>query len=100
MAGIIELQQGFSQSSIIEKLQQVKHEDHAVYQQQAIVEIKEKNAQQQREVNNLNKSDDVTISEEGKRKKEDRKESKSQKKQQDASDDARATSEHVLDIIV
>lgn len=100
MSDIVALQQGFSQSPLIEKLQQVKHENQSVYQQQAVVEIKEMNAQQQREVNKSFKSDDVSISEDGKREKKERKESKSQKKQPDDSGEVQAKSEHILDIIV
>ena len=97
MIGLIELQQSLSYTTVAEKVQQVKHENLIVYQQQTVAETKEKDVQKQRELNEANKTDDVRIRDhEGKRNKRENKRKKN-KKENALSDDRK--SKHKVDII-
>lgn len=100
MAGLIELQQGLSYSSTVEKVQQVKQDNLTVHQQLAASEMKEKNALKQREVHQTDKTDDIRIRDMKKRQEKKNKDKKKRSNLITKPDAQSRNPEHAVDIIV
>ena len=99
MIGFVEIQQCLLYTTVAEKVQQVKHENLVVYQQQTAVETKEKDVQKQRELNETNKTDDVRIRDrESKQQKNKRENKKRNSKGKDALSASQKTG-HKVDIV-
>jgi len=72
MVALIEHQQGIQNSQVVEKVQQAKQENLAVYQEYSADDLKEKQKLKSRQVYESQKADDVIINEKQKERREKR----------------------------
>ena len=93
MVGLIEHQQGIQNSQVVEKVQQAKQENLAVYQEYSADDLKEKQRLKRRQVYEAQKADDVVINEKQREKKEKR-ERRRRKKQEGGTLDLQKKPEH------
>ncbi len=100
MPALIELQQVLSHSSSVDKIQQAKNDNQTVYQQLTVAELKEKDVQKQREVQETYKTENLKIKDRGKKQKKNRKNNRQKNNRESDTVDASKHPEHIIDIIV
>ena len=99
MVGLIEHQQGIQQSSVLDKVQQVKQENLTVYQEYSEADMKDKDVKKQRQVAQSEKSNAAKVRERKKRERKGNQDRRQNQQQQESDSGDEKLPQHRLNIV-